>query len=255
MPKKNTVAICFYGLTRSLKYTVESINKNIFQILKNNNFDYDIYLHTYDLDILTNPRSGEDNCLLDKNEYKLLNPNYYLITNQSEFKNTINIQDYLKKGDPWGEEHHTSLYNLLCQLNSIKLVNDLCNKTKEYKCYIYLRPDLLYVDKISLYAINHVINNYNDKILFTPMWGKWGGLNDRFCIGTKSAIDIVMKRLDYIKSFSRIKPPHSEKYLFNVVSTNNITKLFFKTRAIRVRSNGNQDEQDIYLYITKNIMK
>lgn len=248
MVKSDTIAICFFGLTRSLKYTIDSINENIFQFLKDNHFQYDIYLHTYDLDFLTNSRSGEYKCVLDKNEYKLLNPHHYLITDQSEFKKTINITDYLDKGDPWNEEHHTSLYNLLCQLNSLKLVHNLCNKTKEYKCYIFLRPDLLYLDKINLYSIKHVMENYNDIILFTPEWGRWGGLNDRFCIGTKKAMDIVMNRIEFIKGFSKRKRLHSEKYLYYIVSTNNIRQLFFKTRAVRVRSNGIQDKQDLEIF-------
>ena len=43
------VCICFFGLTRSLRYTIDSINKNILKILEDNNIKYDIYLHTYDL--------------------------------------------------------------------------------------------------------------------------------------------------------------------------------------------------------------
>ena len=71
------VCICFFGLTRSLKYTIDSINDNLFNILKPNNIQYDIYLHTYDLKILTNNRSNELECKLDIDEYKLLNPKKY----------------------------------------------------------------------------------------------------------------------------------------------------------------------------------
>ena len=44
---KTRVAICFFGLTRSLKHTIDSINTNIFQPLKNSNIEYDVFLHTY----------------------------------------------------------------------------------------------------------------------------------------------------------------------------------------------------------------
>jgi hypothetical protein len=243
-----TIAICFYGLTRSLKYTIDSINTNIFEFLKSKKINYDVYLHTYNLNSLTNPRSDEYNENLDPNEYKLLNPDYYLITDQSEFKNKIDINQYLWRGDPWDEDHHTSLYNLLCQLNSLKLVNELCNKTKMYKCYLYLRPDLKYIDSISFPAIYDIIDNFNQKIIYSPKWGLWGGLNDRFCIGTKSAIDIIANRLDNIKAFSKQASPHSEKYLKHVAVLNNINTKFLKTRAIRVRSNGKEDQQDLELF-------
>ena len=34
------VAICFFGLTRSLKHTYPSIEKNIFKVLKQHNISY-----------------------------------------------------------------------------------------------------------------------------------------------------------------------------------------------------------------------
>ena len=45
------IAVCFFGLTRSLKHTIDSIKKNIFHPLQKNNINYDIYLHTYILTI------------------------------------------------------------------------------------------------------------------------------------------------------------------------------------------------------------
>lgn len=44
------LAIGFYGIIRSLNYTIDSIEKNIFNILKENNFNYDLFVHTYNLD-------------------------------------------------------------------------------------------------------------------------------------------------------------------------------------------------------------
>ena len=79
------ICLCFYGLTRSLKYTHSSINNNILKILIQNNYYFDIYLHTYNLDILTNNIYKEINCRLDFQEYKLLNPDYFHIQNQKTY--------------------------------------------------------------------------------------------------------------------------------------------------------------------------
>ena len=49
MNKQKKVALAFFGITRSLKYTVDSINKQIIDVLKNNNMEVDIFLHTYKL--------------------------------------------------------------------------------------------------------------------------------------------------------------------------------------------------------------
>ena len=51
------VVVGFFGITRSLKYTIESINENIFNILKINNIEYDIYIHTYYLTNYKNIRT------------------------------------------------------------------------------------------------------------------------------------------------------------------------------------------------------
>ena len=45
MSKKT--AIIFFGLTRSLEKTIESIKNNLLIPLKENNLEYDIFIHTY----------------------------------------------------------------------------------------------------------------------------------------------------------------------------------------------------------------
>jgi len=68
------VAIGFFGITRSLKYSIESINKNIFDVFKENNIEYDIFIHTYFLKSYDNKRANE------KKLIKLImkSINYYL---------------------------------------------------------------------------------------------------------------------------------------------------------------------------------
>ena len=61
------VTIIFYGLTRSLKKTIKSLKKNIFKPLNDENIPFQIYIHTYDLNELTNERSGENKAKLDHN--------------------------------------------------------------------------------------------------------------------------------------------------------------------------------------------
>ena len=83
------IAIGFFGITRSLKYTIKSINNNIFDILKSNNIDYDTYIHSYILSSYSNIRSREsieDGTTVDNEEYKLLNPQYFIQDKQDEIK-------------------------------------------------------------------------------------------------------------------------------------------------------------------------
>lgn len=79
--KTKRVALAFYGLTRSLKYTIDSIMLNVMDQLTQAGYEYDVYLHTYDLKSLNNIRSGETGAL-NTTEWKLLSPDYVQIDNQ-----------------------------------------------------------------------------------------------------------------------------------------------------------------------------
>ena len=72
------VAIIFYGLMRNLKATFPSIRKNIFRSLYRAGIEFDVYVHTYYLKVLSNHRSKEDNVPLDNEEWKMLYPKEYL---------------------------------------------------------------------------------------------------------------------------------------------------------------------------------
>ena len=43
LTNKKKVAIGFFGITRSLKYTIDSIKTNILDALTKNNINYDLY--------------------------------------------------------------------------------------------------------------------------------------------------------------------------------------------------------------------
>ena len=53
------VALAFFGITRSLKYTYNSILLNIFNVFYKNKIDYDIFIHTYKLENYKNIRTKE----------------------------------------------------------------------------------------------------------------------------------------------------------------------------------------------------
>jgi hypothetical protein len=241
--KIKKVALCFFGLTRSLKYTINSIQENILNVLKDNDIEYTIYLHTYDLKILNLKRSEEKNCLLDIHEYKLLKPDHVTITHQEDFDKSFDW-DYVKKfGDPWWYECNDfeSLYNLFRQLNSIQLCTQLWKNHNEYDCYLYLRPDLNYNDKLNINELNLVYENKNS--IISPDWAKDNGLNDRFAFGSKKSIlkwaNRIDDRIEYQKVF------HSELYLKWVMDKYKIKKYFTKMKASRIRANGINRDKNI----------
>jgi hypothetical protein len=229
------ICICFYGLARSLKFTIHSIQNNIIRELIKNGYYINIYFHTYDLDVINNKRSNEKNIKLNVNEYKLLEPDFLSITSQKLFDSTININKYLIKGDPWPDNPKNSLLNLLRQLNSLKIVTSM-HSSKNYLLYLYLRPDLKYLNKFDI----NIIKNYSPNEFYTPSWGTFGGLNDRIGLGDKQTISKFGNRIIQSENFAKIKKLHSESFLKNIMTGCIIKDIMLKGN--RIRANGNESK-------------
>tara|TARA_Y100000992_G_scaffold172954_1_gene116584 strand:+ start:5723 stop:6493 length:771 start_codon:yes stop_codon:yes gene_type:complete len=245
------IAVCFFGLTRSLKHTYPSIQKNIFKVLERHNIKYDIFLHTYDLNTLSNKRSGETCCTLDTDEWKLLKPTEHKITNQQSFDESFHWDMLFKHGDIW-KDGFKSVKNAIRQLNSLKQVTSLWIDKPPYDYYIYIRPDLYYVNEIN---VNDILEHLHlNNILVIPYWGNYrGGFNDRIAYGSYNVMKTYGMRIQFLNKFfknSKVKKPyHSERYLTKVIREHQIFIRFCKLRGIRVRANLNYDEKDSSMFM------
>jgi len=239
--KNIRVAVCFFGLTRSLKHTINSINKNILNPLKNSNIDYDIILHTYDLKYLKLKRSRENN-KLDTNEWKLLKPIKSQIDNQDEFDKIYDYKYVKSFGDAWNTKYENTM-NVIRQLNSLKQVWKLSETTnKKYDCYLFIRPDLKYTTKLDTNEIMMSLKSNNENTIYTPSWHKGvNGLNDRIAMGNPKVMKIYANRLDDVNDYLKTtkKALHAESFLKYVIEKNNIQNKTINLIGKRVRINGN----------------
>ena len=235
--KTPKVAVCFFGLTRSLKYTIDSIKKHIFKQLDDSSIEYDIILHTYNLKHLKLIRSGE-NSKLDINEWKLLNPKYYQIDNQDEFDKSYNYEYVKSFGDAWNTNFENT-YNLIRQFNSLQQVWKLSQKANvNYDCYLFLRPDLKYTKPLDTSQIIESINNPDN--IYTPTWALFRGCNDRMSLGSKKTMKIYANRIEEVHTYldSTKTPLHAERFLKYVLGKNNVKNKEFKMIGKRIRANG-----------------
>lgn len=46
---RRRVAVCFFGLTRSLRWTLPSIERRLLGVLRDSGMQVEVFLHTYDL--------------------------------------------------------------------------------------------------------------------------------------------------------------------------------------------------------------
>jgi len=235
------IAICFFGLTRSLKYTLESIKKYIFNPLDRNNIKYDIFLHTYYFDGLYNNKWGkESNIKLDFDEYKLLNPKYFKIDNQDEIKKTI---DFSKFNYPGNRPRHYTFEthrNGILGLYSMKQVTLLIEESKnKYDFIWFVRPDCKYLRPFSVrwFRLTKGIK------YLTPHFGKSGGYNNRMILGNYNQGMILGKAIDYLEEYTNKYKYIAEPFIKWLVHTkcfpNSKTLVrFIKYSFQRIRANG-----------------
>ena len=83
------VAVCFFGLTRSLNHTIASIKENVIGPLVQQGYEADVFVHTYnDIRHLINTRTGEDTDL-DTEQWRLLQPYDVSLTSQEDFLQSV----------------------------------------------------------------------------------------------------------------------------------------------------------------------
>lgn len=239
------VAICFFGLTRSLYYTKQSIHSHIFDILMQHGISYDVYVHTYNMHSIWNSRSREYNVSLNKNEWKLLYPHQHVLDDNEAIDRTIvepMLPMLLRNGDPWKEEPpHHSLRNLVKQFYSLKRVTELWRNRTDYRLVIYSRPDMWFFNDLNItdvFTALHDTTTISNRFMYVPNFHSWGGLNDRFAFGPPKVMRIYGSRLDQTANYSKFHPLHPETFLKDLVHHYNITARTTDILFERVRSNG-----------------
>lgn len=245
--EKRKVAIAFWGLTRSLKYTLQSIKENILNVLLSYNIEFDIYLHTYKLNCpYNNSRSGEDKISLDFKEYQLLNPNFFMIEDQDEVKKSLNLIEYRTHKDPWNTNYQTC-DNFICALYSkFQITQMIKNSNIKYDNVMFCRPDVQFLNK---FPISFLITTPESNTIHTPNFHQWNGLNDRFFVSNYKNGIIYGEAFKDLKEYSKSRNIHSETFFKNYL------KNFFSEEIPfyfnRIRANGHIS-RDVNLNRLKN---
>lgn len=232
------VAICFFGITRSLKFTIDSIHKNIFNILKVNNIEYDIYIHTFYLTNYNNIRTGESlmDDEIDNEEYKLLNANFIEIENQEEIKKKINLLLYRTNKDPWDTNYNSVDNFILAQYSKFRVTKMIEQNQINYDYILFMRPDCMYLNNLPI----HFFKLINDNSICIPNFHLFGPIpfNDRFSITNMKTYKIYGYVFLLLLSFSKKEPLHSETILGKIMNHYKLNIIKIPFFFSRVRFNG-----------------
>jgi hypothetical protein len=241
------VALCFWGICRSTNLTIESIQKYIFQPLKESGIDYDIFIHTFTHNnSYSNPRANETNIYLNNTLWKLLEPHKIIIEDQDEIDKQLDLKKYRKNGNPWNDDNSSfiTLDNHIRALWSLKQVTSLWKINKqEYSSIVYLRPDVRFLRPIHVSWLT-CKDIHSIKI---PNFHLIDSCNDRFAIGSPYTMSIYGNRYDTAYQFSLSKPLHSERFLAHTLITHKINIEYIPFKFIRVRANGYPNNEDMNL--------
>jgi len=233
------VAICFWGLCRSTDKIIESLQKNVFDILTGASIEYDVFVHTFSIHRLyTNVRAGEETLMLNNSLYTLLNPVEALIEDQDEVDKRLNLTAYRSRGDAWAGQGTPwqTFDNHIRSLYSLNTVTQMWKKGS-YDYVMYIRPDVKYLNPID-------VRWFQDQYLVMTDFGKCP-VNDRFALGPPSKAAIFGERFAGALQYSKERPLHSEQYLDHALRINRISAIEVPFRFRRVRATGEECELNI----------
>lgn len=233
------IAFAFWGITRSLKFTIDSINNKILDIFKKNKIEYTIFMHTYKLNNYINKRTHENIVNVDNEEYKLLNPDYIKINDQYKIKEKLNLNLYRTRRDPWNTDYNSVDNFILSMYSKKKVTKMIQNINIKYDYIIFLRPDVEYLDNFDLNFFKFVTNtsicipNFH---LFSQYQ-----FNDRFCICNNETYRLYGDIFDQLLPLSKIQPLHSETIIGSIMQNYKLQIIRIAFRFLRVRIDGRKE--------------
>lgn len=244
-----TLAVAFFGLTRSLRYTHASIERAFLSELRSK-ANAKIFCHFFQQELIINPRSGE-NQRLCMTEHSLLRPDTIVLESPTECLASSGFDKLKAYGDFWDDDFR-SLKNLVHQLYSIQKICKCVLDQGSTAC-LFVRPDLEYLDPLAGYVLS-ALSKPKSRV-HVPAWQNWGGFNDRFslCVGRTAVaawgnrLDLALKYCEYNKAAL-----HAEGLVRFALDEANLPVTLMSHRARRVRANGKFVDENFYLNPVKN---
>lgn len=237
------VAVCYFGITRSLRHTIDSIQDNILApIAEQTGQAPRQYAHFFQQAQIDNPRTGETG-QLDTEEHRLLDLEQLELETPDTCLELWDHAGLKAHGDAWGDGQ-APLRNLVHQLHSLDRVTDMALQGGA-QTVVFIRPDLLYHDSLAP-ALKQALSASGPRV-WLPWWQAWFGMNDRFAICRgRSAIETYGRRIRQAHAFCEVtkSPMHAERLVEHVLSEAGIPVTKIGTRASRVRAGGEMAKEE-----------
>lgn len=241
------VALCLYGINRSLSITAESILKNVVTPWSR---AYEAHLYGAFLEPhegIRNVRSGEMGVRTETSSFALLPFEKVSVTPQEALDQAVPFQTVLPLVQDHYQDQHQSSRNIFRSLYTLQQSYRLAVQSElSFDVIAFIRPDLFYVDTWDVDRITADLEASGPQGVITPSWQQWGGLNDRIAVCSATSAAIFQRRFECILDFvaQSNEALHSESMLLWFCIQNGLRyDHFMRERGIRVRANGTFREE------------
>lgn len=239
--------VCFYGVDRSLKYTLYGIMQHVFKPLQAANVRVTVVTHFNRIERNADAHSGETRVDFSHDNARHLNSDILWMEPQRDASIAADLQTL--ESLPWISGmaiHDNSKWNLCHQLHSLDRVHDLIHMAglQDADVFAVLRADLQYLDDLNVADIQQQILS-GSADLITPNWMKWSGLNDRFCFLSRDGLTPVLTRRRVLDAYRDASNSIEAEHLLAFTAARAGLKLgYTPMRAERVRGNGRVRHED-----------
>jgi SAM-dependent methyltransferase len=249
-PQKRRGFVGFFGLNRSLRWTYQSIERNIIGRLAAAGIEPVIAAHFNCPETFYSPRSGEAHIPFNLEGLDKLAAELMWLERQRD-DNILNDLPLVLRTPVKNEEDPDGVTrrNVLQQLYSLSRLSKVLDQLEpnSFDLFCFLRADLIYLDPMPVDDILELIKDRGADIV-TASWHKWTGLNDRFAFCSRRGADAYLNRREWVRDLCvETGTFHSESLLLFMVEKTGLKVGFTGMRAQRVRANGVVKEEDFTL--------
>jgi hypothetical protein len=262
------VAIAFYGLSRSLYFTLPSFERYVFGVLDKQGIAYDVFWSGMEASYINNKRSHEMHMKLDTTEFSMMRPCVITIVSQSvivpaEFTLYMKARtEFSKQKLDMFRDNLQSVKNLLGALHSLRTAHSLITRYSHaenisYDAVIVLRPDTAVLSEIDIaqflpqimaeehqHRLGHQMENQS---IWIPNFSHATGYNDRAAYGSPSVMSLYMTRGPAFRDRLGVYNTsyiNGETFLKFYLGVHNVTMRPSALRLVRVRVDSSVPRYD-----------
>lgn len=239
------VHLGFFGITRSLRYTLGSIRDRVVQPARDAGLRPLLSGHFHLPAVISNARSGEAGIVPDQDEAALLELDRCLVEPQRPELVADALTVCRSYPDQFGDGY-ASMRNLCFQLRSLdRLWTLMAPEVGDEDWVLFLRPDLLYLDTFPIADLIAAMDADACEMA-VPRWHCWGGLNDRFALCNAYAAEAYATRGEHVAaSAAETGGLHPESLVAYAARQAGLRVKPLDLRAVRVRADGSAAARDV----------